>query len=315
MRGILQHCRWQEMRLYIERKESERRYPLNSFNEMATLIRLSPLTANLVNLLTRDLTNIWDDTRAFSTSRLLRIYMSTLIALAIDGAPSFEPIRALQTALATRLRHFPAPEYRIRLKIESPGSIDNLEIMMFIALAREVADRAGFGDHTMYAHAPAPDESTNLQGLAFVEALFYQSHVNGALPRILLYRSGIGAPLPAVDIFRGKHDSPVRLDAAQRMLLFIDEAVATQRTLPRCREQLSAHFETSNSVLSQSPEALAIHKAAVYLTDLSFHLGIGPAERMELARNQLRARDMPISYPTAHVFCDLVELGEAISLR
>src|SRR3954447_16623844 len=102
MQGVLSRCRWIETRSYIEEKERERRYPLNKFNEMGTLIQIAPLVATLVHDLTSTRQGIWANTRAFSTSRLFRIYMTTLLAAATMGtenALAIEASRGLQAAL------------------------------------------------------------------------------------------------------------------------------------------------------------------------------------------------------------------------
>jgi hypothetical protein len=313
MQGVLSRCRWIETRSYIEEKERERRYPLNKFNEMGTLIQIAPLVATLVHDLTSTRQGIWANTRAFSTSRLFRIYMTTLLAAATMGtenALAIEASRGLQAALEPRLRSFPNGEDGAPTAWEPTGSTLGAEqILHLLAIAREVADRAGFGDHTMYAHAPAPDPPC-AGVLGFSEALFFQEHVQRALPALCFRRFGFCSPMPHVDVFRGKHISPVRGDRSTKISLTINGRVADEHSLLACRELLAERLAKEDDILSRTVDEISTWKAFTYITDLGFHLGLDERQRRQLATRQLAASKMTFRMPTARLFCDLVEQGE-----
>lgn len=316
MSSILQRVNWTYAREYIHRKEEERQYPLNLVNDMSLLIRISPIVSKLVAHVIRKNPMTLRDECAFSTSRLFRLYMVMLIDIALQsecGQPSVTPARYVTSLLEARLRLF--PHCGIMRPTGSRHAIDLRSGQSLLAVSRELADRLGMGDHTMFAHSPAPINGH--RRACWYECLFHQPHCPTDLPKLTFVRSLDAGLLPTVDLFRGKFHTPVPMQRAGSMSVWAGAKELTHDEVRLTYELISSMLRrevAKAQAYEFRTDLVERAKSNNYTLDLVYHLKTSGTYWRREIQNALGVVSN-LSTPIATYFCNLVEQGDDIVRR
>jgi hypothetical protein len=234
-------------------KERNLEYPLDRISDMRALINYSPYYL-------RELAGCWKavdltitEAHRMSTTRLLRIHMCTLIALAVlrrlgwpIPAGGLDTSRALGRHLLCRLHDFPASE-RVPpamgpLPISVAGSpAASIALRLQWALA-ELADRLAMGEHPLYCLAPVFDAGPS--GPVLRRAFFYQRQPPGFPHRVVI---GVGldpaCQLPKLSFFRGVLEHAVPSEARRHWEVAIDgRPVGTMSELAKLEAEVKARL-------------------------------------------------------------------------
>jgi len=314
----------QDARLYIRAKEVEALYPLNQVNDMRALVNFAPWFADTLARVTSGLppTSWLHGPRRMSTARCVRLHMVILVAFEIawrlTGRLAIQQgdlLRALASEHVFRLRDYPLCE-----QIPPPADAPWLEAVselgrstqLLHVKARELADKAGMGEHPLFSLAPVP-----LLNQYLSQAFFYQRTCRGFPHRLLFTtRLAVGTRVSDPHPFRGSLPLPLPSSARLAWQLWIDdEPVRDLSAVHRITEVVDDALQVLAVEEAElgDPSAAAIRKVLLYSAELN-ELDGGRFSRLDalasVTENRvIRALRLPPEGPFADHFLSLVDAG------
>jgi hypothetical protein len=243
----------------VSAKESAREYPLDRLNDMRALINYAPTFARECGVVGDDLVEIARDPARLTTSRLLRINCAVLLGIGVNAklgvtssGSSMGLLNELDGELWRRLKRWPEVE---DMSLSSDVGIDNIpqdaterRLATYVAWkASELADRAGFGEQNLYAHAPV------MRGKAeksIYRAFYYPRKPAGFAHQIVTVTRLRHGAVHRMDVplFRGKALVPVAPGDREAVRIVRNgRPVTTMSELTALNEEISQALRASCS--------------------------------------------------------------------